>query len=181
MKHRITKHPQLEGTHNDHQGQLLALHRTTQTRTLCLWVVSKLSSSSGPCPPPSGEEPFPNPHLTQLHPVLCWLRFNLLSSRTPRFPYVGLLSCLLSPSLYIYSELSHPRCQFGTCTCSTSCSWWLPTFVKVFLQGLNPWGDNSSCSLVLTSNLAHSRVLHSDRSSLSFTDLALSPVEGSVI
>lgn len=32
MKHRITKHPQLEGTHSDHQGQLLALHRTTKPK-----------------------------------------------------------------------------------------------------------------------------------------------------
>jgi len=97
--------------------------------------------SSGPTPGSAQDHPNPNPNLHTMlkmrpckavgHPLPstascagsevqlallaarahCWLRLNLLSSRTPRFPYIGLLSCLLSSNLYIYSALSHPRCR----------------------------------------------------------------------
>lgn len=42
---RIKDYPKLEGTHKDHQFQLLALHRTSQNPTLCLGGFFSMSMS----------------------------------------------------------------------------------------------------------------------------------------
>lgn len=43
--------------------------------------------------------------------IICWLRFNLPLTRTPRSLSTKPLSCLLYPSLYRCIGLSHPRCR----------------------------------------------------------------------
>ena len=81
LKSQIIEHPELEGTHKDHQVQSQVPHSTTQNpNSVSETILSKCflnSGSSGPCllPPGSNAEPFPNtqsdnPPLTQLHAIL---------------------------------------------------------------------------------------------------------------
>ena len=83
--YRIIEYSKLEGTHKDHQVQLLALHSTSQSQTICLqvsstcflnsalWCHEHLLGEPAPVPNHSGEEPFhdiqPEPPVSQLHAV----------------------------------------------------------------------------------------------------------------
>ena len=60
--------------------------------------------------------------------VHCWLMFNLLPTRILRSLFTGLLSSLLSPSLYTNPGILCSRCRIQhLLVLKTSCSWWLPS------------------------------------------------------
>ena len=106
----------------------------------------------------------------------CWLAFNLQLGRTPRSLSVGLIFSVLVLSLYMLraapSQVQNPALALvklhAVGDCPALC------FVKISLQGISALERvNSSSSLVLSSDLVYTQVLHPDtisRPSLSLTD-----------
>jgi len=68
QNHRVIEYPELEGTHEGHCVQLLASHRAIKNsnpafvsvQTPAAWCHDHCPGEPVPCPPPFGEESFPN-------------------------------------------------------------------------------------------------------------------------
>ena len=74
----------------------------------------------------------------------CWLRFILLSTRTPKSLSVRLLSSLLPTSLHKYPGLPCPICCHWTL-----CNWWFPSppiYQDHSARSLYPWHNQQLSS-----------------------------------